>query len=73
MGDSPSTPSGIYKTTDNGNTWFNTNTFGDWNNHFPDFVLDTNEDIYVSVGGTQPGVYLSTDSGISGNTRDYPT
>ena len=63
--ESPSTDAGIYKSTNNGNTWFNTNTFNDWNNDFPDFVLDTNDDIYVSVSGTQQGVYLSIDSGVS--------
>ena len=63
--ESPSTDAGIYKSTNNGNTWFNTNTFNDWNNDFPDFVLDTNDDIYVSVSGTQQGVYISIDSGVS--------
>jgi photosystem II stability/assembly factor-like uncharacterized protein len=55
---------GIYKTTDNGNSWFNTNTFSDLN-FFTDFVLDTNDDIYVSIQGDNQGVYLSTDGGGS--------
>jgi photosystem II stability/assembly factor-like uncharacterized protein len=59
-------PAGIYKTTNNGDTWFNTNTFGDMS-MFTDFVLDTNNDIYVSGGGggLQVGVHISTDSGVS--------
>lgn len=61
-------PAGIYKSTNNGDTWFNTNTFGDLNG-FPDFVLDTNDDIYVSVIGFQMGVYLSTNSGVSWEYR----
>jgi photosystem II stability/assembly factor-like uncharacterized protein len=61
----PTNDAGIYKTTNNGNNWFNTNTFNDLFNEFSDFVLDTNDDIYVSVIGTQQGVYLSTDSGGS--------
>jgi photosystem II stability/assembly factor-like uncharacterized protein len=50
---------GIYKTTDNGDTWFNTNTlsFG-----ISDFVLDNNNDVYISSGY---GVYLSTNNGNS--------
>ena len=67
--ESPYTSAGIYKTTNNGDTWFNTNTFNNWNNHFFDFVLDTNDDIYVSIGGSQQGVYLSTDSGVSWEYR----
>src|SRR5690554_5275738 len=55
---------GIYKTTNNGDTWFNTNTFSGIN-VTTDFVLDTNDDIYVSIGGQNPGVYLSTNSGNS--------
>ncbi len=59
-------PAGIYKTTNNGDTWFNTNTFGDMS-MFTDFVLDTNNDIYLSGGGggLQVGVHISTDSGVS--------
>ena len=50
---------GIYKTTNNGNTWFNTNTL-----NFPtaDFVIDNNDDIYVALYGL---VYLSTNNGTS--------
>lgn len=66
---SPYTSSGIYKTTTNGDTWFNTNTFNNWNNHFFDFVLDTNDDIYVSVTGAEKGVYLSTNNGVSWEYR----
>src|SRR5690606_40011291 len=55
---------GIYKTTNNGDTWCNTNTFSGIN-VTTDFVLDTNDDIYVSIGGQNPGVYLSTNSGNS--------
>jgi len=62
----PSTnEAGIYKTTNNGDTWFNTNAFNNLFNDFTDFVLDTNDDIYVSILGSQQGVYLSTDSGAS--------
>lgn len=56
--------SGIYKTTNNGNTWENTNTFSGF--VYPsDFVLDINDDIYVSIIGPNHGVYLSTNNGIS--------
>ena len=50
---------GIYKTTNNGETWFNTNTL-----NFPtaDFVIDNNDDIYVALYGL---VYLSTNNGTS--------
>jgi len=51
---------GIYKTTNNGDTWFNTNTFSGLSHPF-DFVLDTNDDIYAAVGY----VFLSTNNGIS--------
>ena len=54
----------LYKSTDDGNSWFNTNTFSG-PNEFTDFVLDTNDDIYVSIMGTQQGVYLSITSGSS--------
>jgi hypothetical protein len=57
-------PPGIYKTTNNGNTWVNTNTFTGYN-IFPDFVLDTNDDVYVTNGG----VYLSIDNGSSWEFR----
>ena len=57
-------PEGIYKTTNNGNDWFNTNTFSGYN-VFPDFVLDTNDDIYVTNGE----VYLSIDNGNSWEYR----
>jgi hypothetical protein len=50
---------GIYKTTNNGDTWFNTNTL---NFATSDFILDTNDDIYVSLFGL---VYLSTNNGTS--------
>ena len=63
-------PAGIYKTTNNGDDWYNTNTFGDLNG-FPDFVLDTNNDIYVSVGGPQTGVYLSIDNGLSWEYKGF--
>ena len=50
--------SGIYKTTNNGDTWFNTNTLN-YGSH--NFVLDTNDDIYATAGY----VFLSTNNGIS--------
>jgi photosystem II stability/assembly factor-like uncharacterized protein len=50
--------SGIYKTTNNGDTWFNTNTLN-YGSH--NFVLDTNDDIYAAAGY----VFLSTNNGIS--------
>jgi len=50
--------SGIYKTTNNGDTWFNTNTLN-YGSH--DFVLDINDDIYAAAGY----VFLSTNNGIS--------
>jgi len=50
---------GIYKTTNNGDNWFNTNTL---NFATSDFVLDKNDDIYVSLFGL---VYLSTNNGTS--------
>jgi photosystem II stability/assembly factor-like uncharacterized protein len=54
--------SGIYKTTNNGDTWFNTNTFSGIS--LPsDFSLDKNNDIYVSYAGF--AVYLSTNNGNS--------
>ena len=64
-GNGPGTlPEDIYKTTDNGNTWFRTNTFSGFN-IFPDFVLDINDDIYVTNGE----VYLSIDNGNSWEYR----
>ncbi len=52
---------GIYKTTNNGDSWFNTNTFSGlylaW-----DFALDNNDDIYVTFVGA---VFLSTNNGTS--------
>ncbi|HQI42364.1 MAG TPA: T9SS type A sorting domain-containing protein [Ignavibacteriaceae bacterium] len=51
---------GIYKTTNNGDTWFNTNTFSGLSHPF-DFVLDKNNDLYASVGY----VFLSTNNGTS--------
>lgn len=67
--ESPHNSAGIYKTTNNGDSWFNTNTFNNWNIQFFDFVLDTNDDIYLSVAGAQNGVYLSTNSGVSWEYR----
>ena len=64
---------GIYKSTTNGDTWFNTNTFNEWNNYFTDFTLDINNDIYVSVGGAEQGVYLSADGGSSWEYRGLAT
>lgn len=55
---------GIYKTTNNGDTWFNTNTFTGLD-VTTDFLLDTNDDIYASIGGQNPGIYLSTNTGNS--------
>ncbi|MEO8230710.1 MAG: T9SS type A sorting domain-containing protein [Ignavibacteriota bacterium] len=54
--------SGIYKTTNNGDTWFNTNTFSGISSP-SDFSLDKNNDIYVSYAGF--AVYLSTNNGNS--------
>ena len=56
---------GIYKTTNNGDTWFNTNTISGLD--YPsDFALDTNDDVYVYIGGLNyNGAYLSTDNGNS--------
>ncbi len=54
--------SGIYKTTNNGDTWFNTNTFSGISSP-TDFSLDQNNDIYVSYSGF--GIYLSTNNGNS--------
>ncbi|MCZ7609780.1 MAG: T9SS type A sorting domain-containing protein [Ignavibacterium sp.] len=53
---------GIYRTTDNGNNWINTNTFTGISTP-SDFTLDTNNDIYVSYAGF--AVYLSTNNGNS--------
>ncbi|MFZ2863890.1 MAG: sialidase family protein, partial [Ignavibacteriaceae bacterium] len=53
---------GIYKTTNNGDTWFNINAFSGLNVS-TDFVLDKNDDIYVSIGGQNPGIYISTNNG----------
>ena len=53
---------GIYKTTNNGDTWFNINAFAGLNVS-TDFVLDKNDDIYVSIGGQNPGIYISTNNG----------
>lgn len=53
---------GIYKTTNNGDTWFNINAFSGLN-VATDFVLDKNDDIYVSIGGQNPGIYISTNNG----------
>ncbi len=50
---------GIYKTTNDGDNWFNTNTL---NFATSDFVLDKNDDIYVSLFGM---VFLSTNNGTS--------
>jgi photosystem II stability/assembly factor-like uncharacterized protein len=52
--------SGIYKTINNGDTWFNTNTFSGISSP-SDFSLDKNNDIYVSYAGF--AVYLSTNNG----------
>ena len=57
---------GIYKTVDNGNIWFNTNTFSGLMG-YTEFVLDNNNDVYVSIGGQSRGVHLSTNNGISWN------
>jgi len=54
--------SGIFKTTDNGNNWINTNTFTGISTP-SDFTLDTNNDIYVSYAGF--AVYFSTNNGNS--------
>ncbi len=54
--------SGIYKTTDNGDSWMNTNTFSGISSP-SDFSLDKNNDIYVSYAGF--AVYLSTNNGNS--------
>ncbi|MDY0081553.1 MAG: T9SS type A sorting domain-containing protein [Ignavibacteriaceae bacterium] len=51
---------GVYKTTNNGSYWLNTNTFSGLSCPI-DFVLDTNDDIYAAVGY----VFLSTNNGIS--------
>lgn len=53
---------GIYKTTNNGDTWFNLNAFSGINVS-TDFILDKNDDIYVSIGGQNPGIYISTNNG----------
>ncbi|MDT3695496.1 MAG: T9SS type A sorting domain-containing protein [Ignavibacterium sp.] len=56
---------GIYKTTNNGSNWINTNTISGLD--YPsDFVLDTNDDVYVFIGGLNyDGVYLSSNNGNS--------
>ncbi len=56
---------GIYKTTNNGLIWINTNTISGLD--YPsDFVLDTNDDVYVFIGGLDyDGVYLSSNNGNS--------
>lgn len=55
---------GIYKTTNNGDTWLNTNTFSGI--HITtDFIIDKNDDIYASIGGQNPGIYLTTNNGNS--------
>ena len=56
---------GIYKTTNDGDNWFNTNTISGLD--YPsDFVLDTNDDIYVFISGLNfDGVYLSLNNGNS--------
>ena len=53
--------SGIYKTTNNGDTWFNTNTFSGLSSPW-DFTLDKNEDIYAAFVGA---IFLSTNNGTS--------
>lgn len=50
---------GIYKTTNNGVSWFNTNTL---NYNTSDFVIDNNDDIYVSLFGA---VFISINNGIT--------
>jgi Secretion system C-terminal sorting domain len=58
--------SDIYKSTDNGDTWENTNTFNGSDYTFSDFELDTNNDLYLALGGSEErGVYLSINDGIS--------
>jgi hypothetical protein len=60
------TSSGIYITTNDGDTWENTNFFTGNNLVFRDLELDKNNDIYVSHTSANPnqrGVYLSTDGG----------
>jgi len=53
--------SGFYKTTNNGDTWFNTNTFSGL--YIPwDFCLDKNDDIYVAFVGA---IFLSINNGVS--------
>ncbi|MDY0081554.1 MAG: T9SS type A sorting domain-containing protein [Ignavibacteriaceae bacterium] len=56
---------GIYKTTNNGDNWFNTNTISGLD--YPsDFLLDTNDDIYVFIGGLNiDGIYVSFNDGNS--------
>jgi photosystem II stability/assembly factor-like uncharacterized protein len=64
--ETPVTSNGIYITTDNGDTWENTNFFTGTNLTFPDFELDLNNDIYVSVQSSNPsqrGVYISSNYG----------
>jgi photosystem II stability/assembly factor-like uncharacterized protein len=52
---------GMYKTTNNGDTWFNTNTFSGLSSPW-DFSVDKNDDIYVAFVGA---VFLSTNNGTS--------
>jgi photosystem II stability/assembly factor-like uncharacterized protein len=52
---------GIYKTTNNGDTWLNTNTFSGMSSPW-DFSLDKNDDIYAAFVGA---VFISTNNGTS--------
>ncbi len=72
----PPISNGIYITTDNGDTWENTNFFNGNNLWFYDFVLDINNDIYVSYKNSIPGqtgVYLSDDYGYYWINTNLPS
>ncbi|MDY0082339.1 MAG: T9SS type A sorting domain-containing protein [Ignavibacteriaceae bacterium] len=57
---------GLYVSTDDGNSWENTNSFNDNDLSFQDIKLDKNQDLYVSLRSYNPnqrGIFLSTDNG----------
>ncbi len=68
IGTEPLWPGGLYESTNNGDSWYNTSNFNN-DDFFGDFVVDINGDIYVSVtetqSGPQQGVYRSIDNGDS--------
>lgn len=63
--DNPFFEEDIYKSTDDGISWFRTFAFQGGNLlTFPDMELDSNGDFYVMINGTGfSGVHMSTDNG----------